>query len=107
MANEWIKTKRIALGLSQADLASLAGVSQTTIARLERGERLSTAYYNKVKDAINNMHYSMNSEEYMRTCIAKESEDLKMLDGQEAVDVLAHMIVHCGKLINVINKKDR
>lgn len=104
MQNNWIKTKRQALGLSQADLASMAKVSQTTIARLERGERLSTEYYIRVKEAINNMHYSMNSNEYLRTCIAKEVKDLENLEGQDAVKVLAHLIVHCGKLINEINE---
>lgn len=103
--HNWLKSKRMALGLTQKDVASMAKVSITTIVRLEKGERLSAEYYNRVKDAINSMHYSMSTEEYIRTCIVKEAEELKNLDGQEAVDMLAHMIVHCGKLITEINNK--
>jgi len=106
MDNNWIKAKRLALGLSQKELAQIAHVSQATINRLEKGERLSTEYYIRVKEAINSMHYSMSNEEYLRTCLAKEVEELKNLEGQAAIDVLAHMVVHCGKLINEINKKD-
>jgi DNA-binding XRE family transcriptional regulator len=104
MDNNWIKAKRIALGLSQADLASIAKVSQSTIVRLEKGERLSTEYYIRVKEAINSMHYSMPSEEYLRTSIAKDAEELKKLEGKDAIDVLTHLIVHCSKLINELNK---
>lgn len=106
MDNNWIKAKRLALGLSQRELAQIAHVSQSTINRLESGERLSTEYYVKVKEAINNMHYSMSSEEYLRTCLAKEVEELKNLEGTDAIDILTHMIVHASKLINEISKKD-
>lgn len=106
MDNNWIKAKRLAMGLSQRELAQIAHVSQSTINRLESGERLSTEYYIKVKEAINSMHYSMSSEEYLRTCLAKEVEELKNLEGNAAIDILTHMIVHASKLINEINKKD-
>jgi transcriptional regulator with XRE-family HTH domain len=96
----------MALGLSQRELAELAGVSQSTINRLEKGEHLSAEYYIKVKEAINGRHYSMSPEEYLRTCLVKEAEELKTLEGSAAIDVLSHMIVHCGKLIAEINKKD-
>jgi transcriptional regulator with XRE-family HTH domain len=105
MEHNWIKAKRMALGLSQKELAQLAKVSQATITRLENGERLSTEYYVRVKEAINNLHYSMGTEEYLRTSISKGAEELKGLDGQEAIDVLSHLIVHCGKLIREINNK--
>lgn len=41
MTHAQIKARRLALGLTQTELARRAGVSRSTIVRLERGDRAS------------------------------------------------------------------
>lgn len=108
--NVWIKQRRIASNLSQRELAEIAGVSQSTIARLERGEHLSTDYYIKVKEALRNYQTQLPRKEYYRTQIMKEAMAIK--DGKDDYDTLeelSHLIVHASKLMREImedKKKD-
>ena len=46
------KMARAALGLGVRDLARLAGVSQDTISRLERGEALKVSTRLKIRNAL-------------------------------------------------------
>ncbi|MCG8504687.1 MAG: helix-turn-helix domain-containing protein [Sphingomonadales bacterium] len=46
------KMARAALGLGVRDLARLAGVSQDTISRLERGETLKVSTRLKIRNAL-------------------------------------------------------
>jgi DNA-binding XRE family transcriptional regulator len=48
LLGRWIRSSRVQLGLTQAQLARLAGVSQTTVSRLERGKLEGLALYRLV-----------------------------------------------------------
>lgn len=45
MANHLMRARRLALGLSQAQLAEAAGISATNMAYYERGQRVPSIYY--------------------------------------------------------------
>jgi transcriptional regulator with XRE-family HTH domain len=51
--SERIKERRTVLGLSQAKLAALVGVTQPTIGKLEAGISLSSTYIHKIARALN------------------------------------------------------
>lgn len=50
--HDGLRTQRIVLGISQARLAELAGVSRPTIARLEAGQDVSLSNLNRISDAL-------------------------------------------------------
>ena len=61
------KTKRLALGLSQKEVAELAGVSVSAISRFESGEEVSTPYMNSICKAIDDTWYRLGKMEEMQT----------------------------------------
>lgn len=104
---EWIKNRRMALGLSQRQLAELAGVSASTISNLENGMRISSENYVKIKDAIHNHQVQLPKVDYLRAQILKEAMAIQTAKDADAITELSHMVVHCGKLINELyNKED-
>ena len=48
LVGRWIRASRVQLGMTQAQLAHRAGVSQTTVSRLERGKLEGLALYRLV-----------------------------------------------------------
>lgn len=52
MTPEGFKHRRVALGLSQVKLAEALGVTSTTVARWERGERRIAVWVDNALDAL-------------------------------------------------------
>jgi transcriptional regulator with XRE-family HTH domain len=103
---EWIKQRRTALGMSQRQLAELAGVSASTISNLENGIRISSENYQKVKNAIRDRQIQLPKVDYLKAQILKEAMEIQKATDEDAIMVLTHLTVHCGKLINELYSKE-
>lgn len=54
-SNEVIKTRRQALGMTQATLGDLAGVTGSTVSAFEKGAEVSLPVYRSIRQAIDDV----------------------------------------------------
>ena len=117
---EDIKTVRAQLGITQAELAYRAKVSQSLIAKIESG-LLDPTYNNakKIFDALDDLtkHKEIKAEEIMTkriVSVGKESgvheiikkiKDLKRDDGLEGVEILHICIPYNDNLVKTVKKE--
>lgn len=92
------KCKRLALGLTQAEIANIIGVSNGTISRFENGELLSEAVFNSIRYGIENYFRSLSRDEYMERRLLEAAYALMYQSDEEKLLTLNHMAIHIGKL---------
>lgn len=76
------KTRRLALGLSQKELADLAGVSASVVSRFELGEELSVPYMTSICRAIDYKWSTLDRTEEMETRLRAQ---LLQLEEEETI----------------------
>lgn len=78
----WIETLRLALGMSQVDLARRMKIKPQTVAQMEDSERKGTISINTLKKAAENLNcqliYSINPQKKLEEIIREQA--LKMAD---------------------------
>lgn len=92
------KCKRLALGLTQAEIANIIGVSSGTISRFENGEVLSEVVFNSIRYGIDNYFKSLDRDEYMERRLLESAYELMYQSDEEKLLTLNHMAIHIGKL---------
>jgi transcriptional regulator with XRE-family HTH domain len=75
-----LKCKRLALGLSQKELADMVGVSGSTISCFEAGEEVSALVYNGIKSTIDNCSKRLSKDEYLQMQIVAGAYSLAYKD---------------------------
>ena len=93
-----IETKRRALGLTQAELGRLAGVSGSTINVFESGKEVSTPVFNCIKAAINNEIEALDVHEYLETMLAMNFFQFQDADEDEKMKCLSYIIEYASRL---------
>lgn len=95
---EQYKCKRLALGMTQAEIAKMCGVSGGTISRFERGEFLSQDVYLQIKRSVEGYIRSMDPDTYYTIRILEAAYSLEYKNRDQKLRTLSHMITHVGKL---------
>lgn len=93
------RCKRVALGLTQKELAQIVGVSVNTIVRFEAGERMSESVFNDIRNAVEGYFKGLNRDEYFERRIFEGIYSLKYQTALEKIRTLNHMTVHIAKLV--------
>lgn len=93
-----IKCKRLALNMTQAELAKLLGVSSATISKFEKGEELSPVMYNTIRQGVDNYIRTFEPTKYIETRILEAAFCLEYKTGEERLITLNHMAIHINKL---------
>ena len=93
------RCKRVALGLTQKELAQIVGVSVNTIVRFEAGERMSEGVFNDIRNAVEGYFKGLNRDEYFERRIFEGIYSLKYQTTLEKIRTLNHMAVHIAKLV--------
>lgn len=94
-----LETKRRALGLTQNQLAKLAGVSDATISNFELGKEVSMPISNSIKMAIDNEFGKLDRFEYMETMLTMHMMQYAEIDDDhEKLMCLSYMNTYIGKL---------
>lgn len=96
---ESYRCKRLALGLTQAELARMVGVSAGTISRFESGEELSETVFNQIRFGVEHFMRNMERHEYIETRILEGAYALRIeTDREKRMLILNHMMIHAGKM---------
>lgn len=95
---EQYKCKRLALGMTQADIADLCEVSTATVSKFERGEFLSQETYCKIKDTVEKYIRGLDPDQYYYIRIIENALSLEYKNRDQTLRTLSHMMVHIGKL---------
>lgn len=95
---EIIETKRKALGLTQAEVAELAGVSASTISFYEQGKEVSTPVYMCIRNAIENAFRSLDKKEYLESMILMHALQLDKASDDEKSAILSYIILNASKV---------
>lgn len=93
-----IETKRRALGLTQAELGRLAGVSGSTIAVFESGKEVSVPVFNGIKAAIEKEISALDKQEYLETMLMMHVLQIQELEEDEKLQCLSYIVAHASKL---------
>lgn len=95
---EIIKTKRMALGLTQSEVAELAGISSSTILNFEQGEEVSKPVYTCIRAVIDDQFRSLDKKEYLEATICMHAMQLGYASEDEKEAILSYIILHSSKL---------
>lgn len=90
--------KRLAMGMTQAEFAAIADVSEGIISLFERGEWINPIEYEKIKYNVENHIRHFNREKYLRTRIAEETMMLSIEPESEHLHTTSHLMIHVSKL---------
>lgn len=95
---EVCKCKRMALGMSQGELAELAGVSPSTISNFENGDVVSTSVLKNIKYSIDDHINRLDDIERNRVILVANALGLQYQIPQEQLRTLAYINQTNGKL---------
>lgn len=93
-----IETKRRALGLTQAELGRLAGVSGSIISAFESGKEVSVPVFNSIKMAIDKEFEALDRQEYIETKLLMHVLQLQDMDDEEKMQCLSYIGLQANKL---------
>ena len=101
------RCKRVALGLTQAELAKIVGVSTNTIVNFESGKKMSEGVFNDIRNAVEGYFRALDKDEYFERRIFEGIYSLKYQDSVEKIKTLNHMTIHIAKLVtDLVNDLD-
>lgn len=96
--HEVISLKRKALGLTQAELGSMAGVSSGTVSAYEEGKTTSEPVVRCIIRAIDDKMNSLSKEEYFEVMLTKSVLELPYVEGDEKRRTLSYIIKWASQL---------
>lgn len=102
---EECKAKRLALGVTQAELAKYVGVSAATISRFESGEFMSPEVYRAITRKLEEYIRAFDPETYYWLRIKQAALSLENQTDAEKLMNLSHMCTHIGKLLMSIQNR--
>jgi transcriptional regulator with XRE-family HTH domain len=97
-----VRCKREALGMTQAQLAEVVGVSPQTISNFENGSDVSPAVFNSIRYGLEDICRNLSKEEYFEMQLLTSVMSLKYESEQRKLKTLQHIQVHAGKLALII-----
>lgn len=99
--------KRRALGMSQTDVAKLAGVSAPTVSTFERDGEVSALVANAIIRAIDDKLKSLERKDYMEVMLMMSAIQLPELeDGDEKLRCLTYISLYANKLqLEILNEQ--
>ena len=100
-----MRCKRMALGMSQAELAEVIGVSNSTISNLEVGKELSQSVFNNIKYGFERYISTLPKEEYLEMLLVSGALSLAYKEDQEKTDTLNYIMLNASKLAIEMNKR--
>ena len=105
--NKVYEVKRRALGLSQAEVGKLAGVSGPTVSSFENGKEISNVYANAICRAIDDEFAKLDRVQYMESMLTKQVFELAEVETEEEKSVtLAYIALWTSKLQLELAKKN-
>lgn len=96
--NEMYICKRLALGMTQKEFATIAQVDEGAISLFERGDFINPVDFTKIKYNVEQYIRSFDREKYLSTRIMEETLQLKYESESERVKTLSHLMIHVSKL---------
>jgi transcriptional regulator with XRE-family HTH domain len=100
-----IKCKRQALGMTQAELGTLLGVSAASISKFEKGEELSKTVFTTIRYGVDNYIKTLSTEKYIQVRILESAYSLDYISDEEKILTLNHLAIHANKLALTQMKK--
>lgn len=100
-----MRCKRMALGMSQAELAEVIGVSNSTISNLEVGKELSQSVFNNIKYGFEKYIQTLPKEKYLEMLVVYGALSLEYKEDQEKTDALNYIMLNASKLAIEMNKR--
>lgn len=95
----------MALGMSQNELAQLAGVSTSTISNFETGEVVSTPILKSIKFSLDEYINRLDDIERLRVTLVSQAIGLQYQIPQEQLRTLAYIELTNGNLnLAIMNK---
>lgn len=105
-----MKTKREALGLTQAEVAELAGVSSSAVSNYEIGKDVSIPVATCIKAAIDSQFDNLYKTDYFETMLLARAIQLKEVTETEKLINLGYIITYASKLqleiLKNLNRED-
>ena len=100
--------KRLALGMTQREFASIAEVDEGIISLFERGEYINPVMFEKIKYNVENYIRSLKRDKYLTTRIIEETMMLQRQPEEERHQTLSHLMIHVAKLnMDMVNPRER
>ena len=94
-----LESKRLALGLTQAEIGRLAGVSASAVSNLEAGKEVSTPVFNCIKMAIENELNALDKIDYIEKMLTMHTIQLSQMDNDnERIMCLGFISIYSNKL---------
>ena len=96
--NEKYRYRRLALGMTQREFASIAEVDEGTISLFERGEYVNPIEYNKIKYNVDNYMKHLDRKKHLTTRIIEEAMMLQNEPEEDHQYTISHLMIHVAKL---------
>lgn len=100
-----MKCKRLALGMSQAELARIIGVSDGTISNMENGKELSQAVFNNIKYGFERYIQTLPKEKYLEMLLVSGALSLEYKEDHEKSEALNYIMLNASKLAIEIDRR--
>ena len=100
-----IRCKRLALGMSQQEIANIVGVAATTISNFESGKAVSVPIFNGIKIGIENAVRGLDRKEYLQYSIVYHAYLLEYETDSEKLKTLNYMLLDMAKLSLELSNK--
>ena len=101
-----IRCKRLALGMSQQEVADIVGVASCTISNFESGKEVSVPIFNGIKIRIENAVRELDREKYLQYSVVYHAYLLEYETDSEKLKTLNYMLLDMAKLsLELSNKK--
>ena len=105
--NEVYMCKRLALGMTQAEFAAIADVTEGTISLFERGDRINPIEFEKIKYNVERYIRDFDRVKYLTTRIIEETLEFQREPEEEKHRTLSHLMIHVAKLnMEMVNPRE-
>jgi transcriptional regulator with XRE-family HTH domain len=100
--------KRRALGLTQKDVADMAGVSSSTIANFEAGNEVSIPVFRAIKGVIDNHFKTLDEQQYAECKLLQYALQLSEEREDKKLKTAAYISMFASRLsLALINQQER
>ena len=98
--------KRKALGLTQNDVAELAGVSSSTVANFELGKDMTVPVFRTIKCVIDDRFAALSEQEYIERKLLQYAYQLVEERPDEKLKTAGYITMFAGKLQVALCKRE-
>lgn len=97
---------REAMGLTQTDVANLAGVSPSTIGNYENGKEVSTLVERAIRWAIDGELRKLEKARYIEVKLISQALQLMEENDAEKIETLKYILLNASKLQLELSKSE-